>query len=277
MDFEGSIAVVVGGASGIGRGTALALARRGCDLVIADVHEERLAAATGEIEALGRGALGVRCDVTRDDDVEALVAAARDRFGRVDLLVNSAGVSLLGRPERIPMEQWQWVLDVNLLGVIRVCNAFLPQMIERREGTIVNVASVAGLYAYSYDAVPYVTSKFGCVGYTEGLAVYLGRRGVRVSVVCPGLVTTHLGENARIIGVEDPASFLHFPEHMQRAITGDEAGEIIVEGVAAGRFLILTHPEDEAVLRERRADIDRAIAEQVATAPDPFAGAGEES
>jgi len=161
---------------------------------------------------------------------------------------------------------------MNLLGVIRVCKTFMPHMIERRAGTIVNVASVAGLYAYSYDAVPYVTSKFGCVGYTEGLAVYLGRRGIRVSVVCPGLVSTNLGENARIVGVEDPSTFIHFPEHMQRAITGDEAGRIIVEGIAAGRFLILTHPEDEAVLRERRKDLDAAIAEQVAKAPDPFAG-----
>ncbi|HPG28218.1 MAG TPA: SDR family oxidoreductase [Myxococcota bacterium] len=272
MQFEDKVAVVVGGASGIGRGTALELARRGCDLVLADIHEGRLAETTREVEALGRAALPLRCDVTRDADVESLRDRALERFGRVDLLVNSAGASLLGRPEAIDMDQWQWQLEVNLLGVIRVCKAFMPHMIERRAGTIVNVASVAGLYAYSYDAVPYVTSKFGCVGYTEGLAVYLGRRGIRVSVVCPGLVSTNLGENARIVGVEDPSTFIHFPEHMQRAITGDEAGRIIVEGIAAGRFLILTHPEDEAVLRERRKDLDAAIAEQVAKAPDPFAG-----
>jgi NAD(P)-dependent dehydrogenase (short-subunit alcohol dehydrogenase family) len=276
MDFEQSVAVVVGGASGIGRGTALALAGRGAHLVIADVHAERLGEVVGELEAAGSEAIGVRCDVTSDDDVARLVEATRERFGPADLLVNSAGVSLMGRPECIPMEQWQWILDVNLLGVIRVCSAFLPAMIERGRGAIANVASVAGLYAYSYDAVPYATSKFGCVGYTEGLAVYLGRRGIQVSAVCPGLVNTHLGENARIVGVDDPATFLHFPEHMRRAISGEEAGRIIVEGVAEGRFLILTHPEDEPLLRKRRENIDGAIAEQVASAPDPFAVCGSE-
>lgn len=271
-DFSDQVAVVVGGASGIGRGTALELARRGCDLVLADIQAERLAEAVAEVEALGRSVVGAHCDVTSDADVEALRDLAATRFPRIDLLVNSAGASLLGAVEHIDMDQWQWQLEVNLLGVIRVCKAFMPGFIERRTGAIVNVASVAGLYAYSYDAVPYVTSKFGCVGYSEGLAVYLGARGVKVSVVCPGLVTTNLGENARVVGVDDPMGFIHFPEHMQRPISGDEAGVLIVDGVAAGRFLILTHPEDEAVLRARRDDIDKAIAEQIANAPDPFEG-----
>jgi NAD(P)-dependent dehydrogenase (short-subunit alcohol dehydrogenase family) len=272
VDLWGKRAVVVGGASGIGRGTALALAARGCDLVLADIHDGRLAESVATIEALGRRASGVHCDVTNDAAVEALRDAALDRLGAVDLLVNSAGASLLGAVEQIEMDQWQWQLEINLLAVIRTCKAFLPHLIERRSGAIVNVASVAGLYAYSYDAVPYVTSKFGCVGYSEGLAVYLRRRGIHVSVVCPGLVTTNLGENARIVGVEDPSTFIHFPEHMQRAIDPEEAGRIIVDGLEAERFLILTHPEDAEVIRARREDYDAAIAEQAARAPDPFAG-----
>jgi NAD(P)-dependent dehydrogenase (short-subunit alcohol dehydrogenase family) len=272
LQLSGKHAVVVGGASGIGRGTALELARRGCDLVLADIHEERLAETIAVIESMGRQVSGLRCDITSDNEVEALRDAALERLGTVDLLVNSAGASLLGAVENIDMEQWQWQIDVNLLGVIRTCKAFMPHLIERRTGAIVNVASVAGLYAYSYDAVPYVTSKFGCVGYSEGIAVYLRRRGVHVSVVCPGLVTTNLGENARFVGVEDPASFIHFPEHMQRPIDPDEAGRIIVDGIEAERFLILTHPEDAAVIRDRREDYDRAIAEQAERSPDPFAG-----
>jgi NAD(P)-dependent dehydrogenase (short-subunit alcohol dehydrogenase family) len=272
LELSGKRAVVVGGASGIGRGTALELARRGCDLVLADIHEERLEESVGAVGSLGRRASGVRCDITSDAQVEALRDAALERLGSVDVLVNSAGASLLGAVEQIDMAQWQWQLEVNLLGVIRTCKAFLPHLIERRTGAIVNVASVAGLYAYSYDAVPYVTSKFGCVGYSEGLAVYLRRRGIHVSVVCPGLVTTNLGENARIVGVDDPTGFIHFPEHMQRPIDPDEAGRMIVEGLEAERFLILTHPEDEAVIRARREDYDAAIAEQAASSPDPFAG-----
>ena len=272
MGFSANKAVVVGGASGIGRSTALKLAERGCDIVIADIHEERIEEAVALIGGTGRKCAGTRCDITRDDEVEALRETAFAELGHVDLLVNSAGASLLGALEHIEMDQWQWQLEVNLLGVIRTCKAFLPHLIERQCGAIVNVASVAGLYAYSYDAVPYATSKFGCVGYSEGLAVYLGRKGIQVSVVCPGLVTTNLGENARILGIEDPGSFIHFPEHMQRPLEPDEVGEIIADGVAAGRFMILTHPEDGPLLAKRREDYDAAIAAQVAAAPDPFKG-----
>lgn len=272
MDLSKKTAVVVGGASGIGRATALELARRGCDLVLADIHEDRLAEAVGAVEAVGRQAIGVRTDVTSDADVEALRDAAFERFPVIDVLVNSAGASLLGAVEEIGLDQWQWQLEVNLLGVIRACKAFMPHMIERRSGAIVNVASIAGLYAYSYDAVPYVTSKFGCVGYSEGLAVYLRPRGIHVSVVCPGLVTTNLGENARILGLENPEGFVHFPEHMQRPIEPEEVGTIVADALVEERFMVLTHPEDEAVIRARREDYDLAIKQQAETSPDPFAG-----
>lgn len=273
MDLTQKCAVIVGGASGIGRGIALELSRRGVDrFVLADIHEERLAQTVEALQALDRVAFGVRCDITRDEEVEALKTKAIEECGQIDLLFNSAGASLLGAVENIEIEQWQWQLEINLLGVIRVCKAFLPHLIERRAGAIVNVASVAGLYAYSYDAVPYVTSKFGCVGYTEGLAVYLRRRGIHVSVVCPGLVTTNLGENARILGLDDPTDFVHFPEHMQRPILPDEVGRIVCDGLEAERFMILTHPEDAEVIRARREDYDTAIALQAEKAPDPFLG-----
>ncbi|MCA9511953.1 MAG: SDR family NAD(P)-dependent oxidoreductase [Myxococcales bacterium] len=272
MDPNGKAAVVVGGASGIGRATALELARRGADVFVADLHEARAAEVVREVEALGRRAFALRTDVRSDADVDALRDAALGALGRVDLLVNSPGVSLLGAVEEIPIEDWQWVLDVNLVGFVRTCRAFLPPMLARGSGWIANVASIAGLYAYSYDAVPYVTSKFGCAGFTEGLAVYARPRGVGVSLLCPGLVQTNLAENARIVGVPDPASFLHFPEHMRRAIAPEEAAAVLCDGIEAERFLLLTHPEDEAVLRDRRADVDAAIARQVRESPDPFAG-----
>jgi len=272
VELRGRKAVVIGGASGIGKGSALELAKRGCDVVVADLHAERMAETVAEIEALGRRSLGVRCDVTSEEDLDALRVQSLDALGQVDLLMNSAGVSLLGAVENISMEDWQWCLDVNLMGVIRSCKIFLPDFIDRREGYIVNVASVAGLYAYSYDAVPYITSKFGCVGYSEGLAVYLKRRGVGVSVLCPGLVTTNLGENARILGVDDPSTFMHFPPHMQRPIEPAEVGARVADAILANRFMILTHDEDVAVLEERRKDLDAAIAAQAAAMPDPFAG-----
>jgi NAD(P)-dependent dehydrogenase (short-subunit alcohol dehydrogenase family) len=266
------IAVVTGAASGIGRATALELARRGADLVVSDIHEERLADVVREAGALGGRVASARCDVRLDEEVAALREAALDTFGRVDLLVNSPGVSLLGAVENMPIEDWQWVLDVNLVGFVRTCQVFMKDMIERGSGYIVNVASVAGLYAYSYDAIPYVSSKFGCYGFTEGLAVYLKPRGIGVSVLCPGLVVTNLGENARIVGVEDPGEFLHFPPHMQRGISPEEVGTITCDGIQDERFLILTHPEDEEVIRARREDLDAALEEQAKRSPDPFAG-----
>jgi NAD(P)-dependent dehydrogenase (short-subunit alcohol dehydrogenase family) len=272
VELQGKVAVVTGGASGIGRATALELARRGCDVMVSDIHDERMAEVVGEVEALGRRAVAQRCDVRSDAEVDALRAAAHDAFGRVDVLMNSPGVSLLSAVENTPTEDWQWILDVNLLGFVRSCRAFLPAMIEQRSGHIVNVASVAGLYAYSYDAIPYITSKFGCYGFTEGLAVYLRPRGIGVSVLCPGLVHTNLAENARIVGVEDPGSFLHFPPHMQRGVEPAEVGRVVCDGIEAEHFLLLTHPEDAARLAERRRDLDAAIAAQAAAAPDPFRG-----
>jgi len=272
MELQDTIAVVTGGASGIGRATALELARRGSDVVVSDIHEERLAEVAREIESLGRRTLARPCDVRSDADVDALRDAAIEEFGHVDVLMNSPGVSLLGAVENIPTEDWEWLLDINLLGFVRSCRAFMGGMIERRSGYIVNVASIAGLYAYSYDAVPYVASKFGCYGLSEGLAVYLKPRGVGVSVLCPGLVHTNLAENARIAGVDDPGNFLHFPPSMQRGLTPEEVATVVCDGIEAERFLLLTHPEDGAVLEARRRDLDAAIAAQAAEAPDPFRG-----
>jgi NAD(P)-dependent dehydrogenase (short-subunit alcohol dehydrogenase family) len=272
MEFRDRVAVVVGGASGIGRGIALELARRGAQLAIADIHDERAAAVCAEIEALGRSAFAARCDVRSDADVDALHGAVRARFGRCDLLVNSAGVAMLGPAEAFSMQDWQWILDVNLLGVIRVCRRFLPDLIAQRSGHIANVASVAGLFAYSYDCAPYITSKFGCRGYSEALAVYLRGRGIGVSVVCPGLVSTNLGENARAVGIPPGGNFIHFPPFMQRAIPAEAVGPIVCDGIRDGRFEIHTHPELETHIRERQRDLDAAIATQVREMPDPFAG-----
>jgi NAD(P)-dependent dehydrogenase (short-subunit alcohol dehydrogenase family) len=247
MELGGTVAVVTGGASGIGRGTALALARAGADVVVADIHPERTAETVAAIRELGREALGELCDVTSDDDVDALAATTLERFGRVDVVMNNAGVSVLGPPERVPMDDWRWVLDVNLLGVVRGIRAFAPALLAQSSGWIVNTASVAGLYAYSYDAVPYITSKHAVVGLSEGLHLHLRPKGVGVSVLCPGLVATNLGETARLIAIDDPA-WTNFPVHMQRAIDPADVGEMVVGAIRDERFLILTHPEDQATV-----------------------------
>jgi NAD(P)-dependent dehydrogenase (short-subunit alcohol dehydrogenase family) len=265
---KGTVAVITGGASGIGLSCAMEFARRGADIVIADIHEERMSEAAKDIENLGVRSLAVRCDVTSDADVHALRDAALATMGQVDVVMSNAGVPLLGPPESVPMEDWRWLLEINLFGLIRSAQAFIPYLVERGAGHMINTASVAGLYAYSWDSIPYITSKFGAYGFTEGLYTYLKPQGIGVSVLCPGLVASHFGEAARITGLDDPAGWVHLPEDM-RMIEPEGIGPIVADAVAEDRFLIYTHPEDEARHIERHSDIESALAHQVATAPRP--------
>lgn len=267
----GTVAVITGGASGIGRSCATEFARRGADVVIADVNAERMADTVSALEALGRRALGVRCDVTSDSDLHRLRDEAIGAMGHVDLVMNNAGVALLGPPEHVPMDEWRRIFDINVFGVIRGAQAFVPYFRERGSGYVVNTASVAGLYAYSWDSIPYITSKFGTYGFSEGLYVYLKPQGIGVSVLCPGLVNSNFGESARFAGLTDPTGWVHLPEDMV-PIDAELVGPIVADAVAAERFLIYTHPEDEARLSERHTDLEAALARQVEIRPRPPQG-----
>lgn len=269
--YSDTVAVITGGASGIGRGLALELARRGADVCVADVHDERLAATVTDLEALGRDAVGVRCDVTRDEDVESLRHTVVDRFGHVDLLVNNAGVSVLGPPERVEMDEWEWILQVNVLGIVRGVRAFVPQMLERGAGHVLNTSSIAGVWAYTWDAAPYITSKFAAYGLSEALARRLRPHGIGVSVLCPGLVATNLGETARFSGIPEggQADWMYFPPELADAADPDEVGVLVADAVLEGRFAIFTHARDEEHYRSWRIDIDRSLDEIIGAQKTP--------
>jgi NAD(P)-dependent dehydrogenase (short-subunit alcohol dehydrogenase family) len=271
VDVDGAIAVVTGGASGIGRATALELARRGADVVVADIHEERLAESVQAIDALGRRALAVRCDVSSDSDVEHLADAAFAAFDRVDLVMNNAGIAVLGPPHTVEIAEWERILQVNVLGLVRGVRAFAPAMVERGSGYIVNTASIAGIWAYTWDAAPYITSKFAAYGYSEALARSLRPLGVGVSVLCPGLVATNLGETARLSGVPDnrAAEWSYFPPEMQVAIEPEAVGGMVCDAVRDERFAIFTHPGDLERFRTWRLDIDASLADAIAGSPAP--------
>jgi NAD(P)-dependent dehydrogenase (short-subunit alcohol dehydrogenase family) len=259
--YEGSVAVITGGASGIGKGIAIALARRGAHIAVADVHDERLADTAAELEAIGVTVLAQHCDVTSDADVDALRAAVVDRFGHVDLLCNNAGVSVLGPPEAVALEDWRWILDVNVLGIVRGVQAFVPSMLERGAGHVLNTASIAGVWAYSWDAAPYITSKFAAYGLSEAMARRLRPHGIGVSVLCPGLVSTNLGETARFSGIPDGqhADWMYFPPELADAADPADVGELVADSLLAGRFAIFTHARDEANYRTWRGDIDASL------------------
>jgi NAD(P)-dependent dehydrogenase (short-subunit alcohol dehydrogenase family) len=259
--FEGKVAVVTGGASGIGRGIALELARRGARVAIADVHAERLAATAAELEALGTEVLATRCDVTSDAEVDALRDAVIDRFGTVDVLCNNAGVSVLGPPESVEMSEWEWILQVNVLGIVRGVRAFVPTLLEQGSGHVLNTASIAGVWAYTWDAAPYITSKFAAYGFSEVLARRLRPHGVGVSVLCPGLVSTNLGETARFSGIPDGthADWVYFPPELADAADPEHVGVQVADGILAGTFAIFTHDRDEQHYKTWRTDIDASL------------------
>lgn len=209
MELEGAVAIVTGGARGIGRGIATELARAGCDVAIGDLlGAPEIAAEALEtiarVEALGRRALAVPCDVTSQADCDALVASAREELGGLDVLVCNAGIMQIGGVAEITSAQFRKVLDVNLTGAFQTCKAALPHLVEQGRGAIVNVASTTGLRAGA-GRVAYSASKFGVVGLTESLAGEVARHGVRVNCVCPAFTRSNMSisELMEQTGIED--------------------------------------------------------------------------
>ena len=263
MNVSGEIAVITGGASGIGRGTALALARAGADIVLADINDTRLTAVSDEIRNLGSRVLGVHCDVSQDNDVVRLAEIAEREMGPVGLVMNNAGVVLRGALESIDMADWQWCFGINVFGVIRGIQAFLPGMIARRHGYFVNTGSVAGLIALTGEGAPYVASKFAVAGLTEALALYCRPFGIGVSLLCPGGVATNLAETGRSIGMT--AERQQSETLMAQSVQGgaelqpEYVGELVLKAVQDEAFLILPDEIHVEMVRRRAADLNEFL------------------
>jgi len=196
-EMRDKVAVITGGAGGIGRALAERFAAEGMRLVLADLEEATLAATVADLAAAGATVIGVPADVSAIGDVEAVRDEALDAFGAVHVVCNNAGVAgggILGAP----LELWRWVIDVNLHGVVHGVHVFLPLLLEQDEGHIVNTASLAGLQGVAGLGV-YCTTKFAVVGLSESLWFDLRGMGanVGVSVLCPGFVQTQIGNSAR--------------------------------------------------------------------------------
>jgi NAD(P)-dependent dehydrogenase (short-subunit alcohol dehydrogenase family) len=189
MTSEGRVAVVTGGAQGIGRRTAELLAKRGFRLAIIDLQEPK--ATVAAIESHGGGVLWSAGDITREEVVEEFAQKVLERFGRVDVLVNNAGISLIRPAEDTTPSEYRRVMEVNLVAPFLLARTFGRRMFEAHSGSIVNVASIAGLVAVA-DRAAYNASKHGLVGLTRTLAAEWGGRGVRVNAVCPGWVKTEM-------------------------------------------------------------------------------------
>jgi NAD(P)-dependent dehydrogenase (short-subunit alcohol dehydrogenase family) len=265
----GDVAVVTGAASGIGFALAERFAGAGLNVVAADVDESALDDAAGRLRTHGTEVLGVRTDVSKEDEVDALAAATIEAFGGVQVVCNNAGVTSRSDPWLGPISAWQWVLGVNLFGVIHGVRAFLPHLVAGGRGHIVNTASMAGLFpglSATYD-----TSKHAVVALTEDLYLEMATAGipVGVSVLCPGWVNTSIIDADR----NWPEEYGELPErpvttgviehHIRRAtaegMTPAAVADLVATSVEQNRFWVLPHP-DWMPIATRRWD---SIAEEV--------------
>jgi len=253
--FAGKVAVITGGGSGIGRALTLALAREGARVVVADVDESDARETVRLAATAGAEALAVRTDVTDRRQVEVLADRAYERFGATHILCNNAGVVVHGGLETATWEDWQWVVGVNLWGVIHGLLAFLPRMIAGGEGGhVVNTASMAGLVA-SQGLGVYNTTKYAVVGLSETLQKDLRPHGIGVTVVCPMGVATRIRQAGR-----------NRPAALRNALQASRAGEITLIGrtldpedvaaqtlaaVRGGELYVVTHEEALEPLRRR--------------------------
>jgi NAD(P)-dependent dehydrogenase (short-subunit alcohol dehydrogenase family) len=191
MELQGQIAIVTGAGRGIGRATALELARLGADVVVAELDKPGAERTAGEVTALGRRALAVPTDVTRKADLTAMVERTRAQFGRLDILVNNAGIYRAASTLQVTEDHWDAVLTINARAVFFASQAALPTMIAQKSGAIVNLASMAGKIG-SANNLPYNASKAAVISITKSLALAHAADGIRVNCVCPGFVETDM-------------------------------------------------------------------------------------
>ena len=255
---EGAVAVITGAGSGIGRATALSLARRGCAVVVSDLDVVRAQTVAAEIEDQGWRAASAKCNVANNDEVEALADSALSVFGRVDIVMSNVGIIAKGLPLEIPLEAWDSVFDVNVLGTVRVLQAFLPTLLEQGSGHVVTTASTAGLFPYAFDRLPYASSKAAVVALSESLALYLRPRGVGVTCFCPAGVMTNIVEQIREYGPPTPLQAPQIP-----LITADAAAELVVQGILRNQLLVLTDSEAEAMVERHSLDREGFLRTQI--------------
>ncbi len=187
--LAGKVAIITGAAQGIGLATALKFAHEGARVVVCDVRQTAVDQAVAACQAAGAEALGIVVDVTQREMVDGLVKQVKDRFGRIDVLVNNAGITQDARLQKMTLEQFDRVIDVNLRGVFHCAQAVSDTMVAQGSGVILNASSVVGIYG-NFGQTNYAASKFGVIGFTKTWSRELGPKGIRVNAVAPGFIAT---------------------------------------------------------------------------------------
>jgi NAD(P)-dependent dehydrogenase (short-subunit alcohol dehydrogenase family) len=270
-ELAGKTAFVTGGASGIGFALGAAFAQAGMKVMLADIETEALAAAVKSLHDFGPNIRGVTCDVADPFSVERAAKASYEAFGNVHVVCNNAGVAAAGGIDNISLDNWRWVLDVNLMGVLHGIRTFLPHIRAHGEGGhFVNTASMAGMNS-GLGFSPYVASKFAVVGMSEGLATRINPFGIGVTVLCPGYVRTRIGESGRNrperygpAQPPDPASpagllVAQLAERLQAGLDPSDVAARVLAAIREEELYVFTHPEMRGEVEDRFAAIMAAM------------------
>ncbi|HEV2218314.1 MAG TPA: SDR family oxidoreductase [Candidatus Dormibacteraeota bacterium] len=258
--LTGKVGVVTGGGSGIGRAVALGLARQGADVVVADFDAPRMDRAVEEILRLrtAERSIALSTDVRSDASVRALAHGAIKSMGKVDILVNAAGVLLQGKLDRITSHDWNWMLETNLLGAVRTTTAFLSHMTERGSGHIINIVSFGGLHPGDANTIPYDAGHAALAAFTEALAQQTTGTDVHISLFCLSQKAPKIGQNTRSRGVGRWLRDDGPPEAGRQ--TNEQMASTLVEAIHHPRFLIAGDPADLPALEPRWGHVDSPAA-----------------
>ncbi|MBU1671349.1 MAG: SDR family NAD(P)-dependent oxidoreductase [Actinobacteria bacterium] len=238
-ELGGKRVLVTGAADGIGRGAALAFAREGSRLILVDIDGDRMRSVEEEARRLGAQCASYACDVADAKAVEDLAARVDSEYGGVDVLVNVAGVCVVSDILDMDMDDWHWVLGVNLLGPVHTIRAFVGGMVQRRSGHVVNVASAGGLVHFGLIGA-YCATKAGLVALSEALAQEVFDAGVGVTAVCPGVTNTRIVEKMRFHEYSREKLQRTFDRFMARSLSAERTGELMVLAVERNRPLLVT-------------------------------------
>lgn len=272
-DLKDKVVVITGAASGMGQAAAVAFAREGARVVAVDINEEGLKTTLSMLDGRSSESMSVKVDLTSENDVKEMAETVIDRYGGADVLVNVAGVLVAGDFADFPLEQWKWVINVNLFGQANTIHYLLPSMIAKKSGHIVNVTSAAGLFPITCLSA-YTASKHAAVGFSEVLSTELREHGILVTTVCPGGTNTPMGNKMITHGFsradklsEGLGSFGKYitqpedlAELMVKSVLGEKTGIVAMRGTRILHFIHKYFPGlYRLMMKGVRAGINRSL------------------